>query len=88
MTEDSKHIGWEVEVAGVRYAAWIASTRPDGGDADDEMILEILSAELEPLLFVSHFRENGRMTFTGLVADLPIELVTWAIERARGHWRE
>ena len=88
MSDDRKRTGWEVEVAGVQYAAWIASTRPAGSDADDEMVLEVLSAELEPLLFISHFRDSGRMTFTGVAADLPIAVVTWAIERARSHWPE
>jgi hypothetical protein len=80
---------FNVEVAGLNYAVWIASTRPIGGpDADDERFLEIRSAGLEPLLFISHFRTTGRMTLTGMSPELPVELVTWAIARARQIWPE
>jgi hypothetical protein len=87
MSDDVHPSLLNLDLAGTKYSAWIASSRPTGGDdADDEMFLEIRNAELDPLLFVSHFAKSGRMTLTGMAPELPVELVTWAIGKAREHW--
>ena len=66
---DAARLEAEMELAGVRYACWVTSSRPDGGDADDEMVLEVRSSDLKPLLFVSYFSGSDRLCLTGQAAD-------------------
>lgn len=78
---------WTVVIGGRNYACWIASTRPDGRpDEDDEMILELLTADLDPVLFISHFATRGELKLATQATDIPAEVVEWAVAAARRQW--
>ena len=87
LTTSSERSG-EVTCGGKSYAAWIASGRPDGPDADDEMILEVVDLTEGTVFFVSHFGSTGELKLTAKIKDIPVELIEWAIDHARRQWSD
>lgn len=85
MTGDSTPARLIVEIDGVAYARWVTTSRPDGrSDADDELILEVRTGDLNTvLLFVSRFGDSGEMRLTAMSPDLPLTVVEWALAEAK-----